>query len=326
VPVIASVTIVDESGRNLSGQTPEAFWISVSHAPLLGVGINCALGADAMRPYVEELASVSNVFVSCVPNAGLPNAFGGYDDTPEHMADVLSGFAREGFLNFAGGCCGTTPEHVRAIGEAVAPLAPHRPSSPPRFTRLSGLEPLTIRPDSNFILVGERTNVTGSSKFARLVKEGAYENALEVARSQVDGGANILDVNMDEGLLDSHRAMTTFLNLVATEPDIARLPIMVDSSKFSVIEAGLKCLQGKGVVNSISLKEGEEVFKEQARKIRSYGAAVIVMAFDETGQATAVDHKVAIAERAFRILTEEVGFPAEDVIFEPNVLTVATGL
>jgi len=326
VPVVASVTIVDESGRNLSGQTPEAFWISVSHAPLLGVGINCALGAGAMRPYVEELATVSNVLVSCVPNAGLPNAFGGYDDTPEYMAEVLSGFARDGFLNFAGGCCGTTPEHVRAIAEAVAPLAPHRPSSPARFTRLSGLEPLTIRPESNFILVGERTNVTGSKKFARLVKEGAYEQALEVARHQVEGGANILDVNMDEGLLDSERAMATFLNLVATEPDIARLPIMVDSSKFSVIEAGLKCLQGKGVVNSISLKEGEEVFKEQARKIRSYGAAVIVMAFDETGQATAVEHKVSIAERAFRILTEEVGFSPEDVIFDPNVLTVATGI
>jgi len=326
VPVVASVTIVDESGRNLSGQTPEAFWISVSHAPLLGVGINCALGAGAMRPYVEELASVSNVFVSCVPNAGLPNAFGGYDDSPEYMAEVLSGFAREGFLNFAGGCCGTTPEHVRAIAEAVASCAPHRPSSPPRFTRLSGLEPLTIRPDSNFILVGERTNVTGSKKFARLVKDGAHEQALEVARQQVDGGANILDVNMDEGLLDSERAMTTFLNLVATEPDIARLPIMVDSSKFSVIEAGLKCLQGKGVVNSISLKEGEAVFKEQARKIRSYGAAVIVMAFDETGQATTVEHKVSIAERAFRILTEEVGFSPEDVIFDPNVLTVATGI
>ncbi len=326
VPLIASVTIVDESGRNLSGQTPEAFWISVSHAPLFGVGINCALGAAAMRPYVEELASVSNVFVSCVPNAGLPNAFGGYDDTPEYMAGVLSGFAREGFLNFAGGCCGTTPEHVRAIADAVAALAPHRPSSPPPFTRLSGLEPLTIRPDSNFILVGERTNVTGSKKFARLVKEGAYEGALEVARNQVEGGANVLDVNMDEGLLDSEREMTTFLNLVATEPDIARLPIMVDSSKFSVIEAGLKCLQGKGVVNSISLKEGEEVFKAQARKIRSYGAAVIVMAFDETGQATRVEHKVSIAERAFRILTEEVGFPPEDVIFDPNVLTVATGI
>jgi 5-methyltetrahydrofolate--homocysteine methyltransferase len=326
VPVIASVTIVDESGRNLSGQTPEAFWISVSHAPLFGVGINCALGAGAMRPYVEELAAVSNVFVSCVPNAGLPNAFGGYDDTPEYMAEILSGFAREGFLNFAGGCCGTTPDHVRAIAESVASLAPHRPSSPPRYTRLSGLEPLTIRPDSNFILVGERTNVTGSKKFARLVKEGAYEQALEVARDQVEGGANILDVNMDEGLLDSERAMTTFLNLVATEPDIARLPIMVDSSKFSVIEAGLKCLQGKGVVNSISLKEGEEVFKAQARTIRSYGAAVIVMAFDETGQATAVEHKVSVAKRAYRILTEEVGFPPEDVIFDPNVLTVATGI
>ncbi len=229
-------------------------------------------------------------------------------------------------LLFAGGCCGTTPDHVRAIADRVAAAAPHRPSSPPRFTRLSGLEPLTIRPESNFILVGERTNVTGSVKFARLVKEGAYEKALEVARNQVEGGANILDVNMDEGLLDSEKVMTTFLNLVATEPDIARLPIMVDSSKFSVIEAGLKCLQGKGVVNSISLKEGEEVFKEQARKIRSYGAAVIVMAFDETGQATAVDHKVAIAERAFRILTEEVGFPPEDVIFDPNVLTIATGI
>ncbi len=326
IPVIASVTIVDESGRNLSGQTPEAFWISVSHAPLFAVGINCALGAGAMRPYVEELAKVSNVFVSSVPNAGLPNAFGGYDETPEYMAGILAGFAREGFLNFAGGCCGTTPAHTRAIAEAVSSLAPHRPASPPRYTRLSGLEPLTIRPDSNFILVGERTNVTGSRKFARLVKEGAYERALAVARDQVEGGANILDVNMDEGLLDSERAMTTFLNLVATEPDIARLPIMVDSSKFSVIEAGLKCLQGKGVVNSISLKEGEEVFREHARTIRSYGAALVVMAFDETGQATAVEHKVAIAERAFRILTEEVGFPPEDVIFDPNVLTVATGI
>jgi 5-methyltetrahydrofolate--homocysteine methyltransferase len=326
IPVIASMTVVDESGRNLSGQTPEAFWISVSHAPLFGVGINCALGAGAMRPYVEELAAVSNVFVSCAPNAGLPNAFGGYDDTPEYMAEILSGFAREGFLNIAGGCCGTTPEHIRAIAEAVSPFAPHRPSQPPRFTRLSGLEPLTIRPDSNFILVGERTNVTGSRLFARLVKDGAYEKALEVARNQVEGGANILDVNMDEGLLDSERAMTTFLNLVATEPDITRLPIMVDSSKFSVIEGGLKCLQGKGVVNSNSLKEGEEVFKEQARKVRSYGAAVIVMAFDETGQATTVEHKVRIAERAYRILTEEIGFPPEDVIFDPNVLTVATGI
>ncbi len=326
LPVIASVTIVDTSGRNLSGQTPEAFWISISHAPLFGVGINCALGPEAMRPYVEELARVSNLPVSCVPNAGLPNAFGGYDETPSQMAETLSELAREGFLNFAGGCCGSTPDHVREIAKAVAGVAPHVPSRPERFTRLSGLEPLTIRPDSNFILVGERTNVTGSRKFARLVQEGALEKALEVARNQVDGGANILDVNMDEGLLDSEKAMTTFLNLIASEPDIAKLPIMVDSSKFSVIEAGLKCLQGKGVVNSISLKEGEEIFKEHARKVRRYGAAVIVMAFDEKGQATSAEHKVAICERAYRILTEEVGFPPEDIIFDPNVLTIATGI
>jgi 5-methyltetrahydrofolate--homocysteine methyltransferase len=326
LPVISSVTVVDESGRNLSGQTPEAYWISVSHAPLFAVGINCSLGASSMRPYVEELARVSNVFVSCVPNAGLPNAFGGYDETPERTAETLSEFAREGFLNFAGGCCGTTPAHVEAIAEAVRPFAPHRPSEPPRFTRLSGLEPLTIRPESNFIVVGERTNVTGSRKFARLIKDGAFEQALEVARHQVEGGANILDVNMDEGLLDSEKAMTTFLNLVAGEPDIAKLPVMVDSSKFSVVVEGLKCLQGKGVVNSISLKEGEEVFQKQARRIRSFGAAVVVMAFDEKGQATEVDHKVAICQRAYRILTEEVGFPPEDIIFDPNVLTVATGI
>jgi 5-methyltetrahydrofolate--homocysteine methyltransferase len=326
LPVISSVTVVDESGRNLSGQTPEAYWISVSHAPLFAVGINCSLGASSMRPYVEELARVSSVFVSCVPNAGLPNAFGGYDETPEKTAETLSEFAREGFLNFAGGCCGTTPAHVEAIADAVRSLAPHRPSEPPRFTRLSGLEPLTIRPESNFIVVGERTNVTGSRKFARLIKDGAFEQALEVARHQVEGGANILDVNMDEGLLDSEKAMTTFLNLVAGEPDIAKLPVMVDSSKFEVVVEGLKCLQGKGVVNSISLKEGEEVFKKQARRIRSFGAAVVVMAFDEKGQATEVDHKVAICQRAYRILTEEVGFPPEDIIFDPNVLTVATGI
>jgi 5-methyltetrahydrofolate--homocysteine methyltransferase len=326
LPVIASVTIVDTSGRNLSGQTPEAFWISISHAPLFGVGINCALGPKAMRPYVEELARVSSLPVSCVPNAGLPNAFGGYDETPSQMAGTLSELAREGFLNFAGGCCGSTPDHVREIAEAVAGVPPHVPSRPERYTRLSGLEPLTLRPDSNFTLVGERTNVTGSRKFARLVKDGAYEQALEVARHQVEGGANILDVNMDEGLLDSEKAMTTFLNLIASEPDIAKLPIMVDSSKFSVIEAGLKCLQGKGVVNSISLKEGEEVFKAHAETVRRFGAAVVVMAFDEKGQATSPEHKVAISERAYRILTEEVGFPPEDIIFDPNVLTIATGI
>jgi 5-methyltetrahydrofolate--homocysteine methyltransferase len=326
LPLISSVTVVDESGRNLSGQTPEAYWISVSHAPLFAVGINCSLGAASMRPYVEELSRVSDVFVSCVPNAGLPNAFGGYDETPETTAGTLSEFAREGFLNLAGGCCGTTPAHIEAIAEAVRPFAPRRPSEPPRFTRLSGLEPLTIRPESNFIVVGERTNVTGSRKFARLIKEGAFEQALEVARQQVEGGANILDVNMDEGLLDSEKAMRTFLNLIAAEPDIAKLPVMVDSSKFSVVVEGLKCLQGKGVVNSISLKEGEEQFEKQARRIRTFGAAVVVMAFDEKGQATEVAHKVAICERAYRILTEEVGFPPEDIIFDPNVLTVATGI
>ena len=326
LPVIASVTIVDGSGRTLSGQTPEAFWISVEHAPLIGVGVNCALGPSAMRPYVEELATVSDIFVSSVPNAGLPNAFGGYDETPEQMATTLSDFAREGWLNFAGGCCGTTPDHIRAIAEAVTPHRPHRPSAHSPYTHLSGLEPLTLRPDSNFTLVGERTNVTGSRRFARLVKSGELEQALEVARHQVEGGANILDVNMDEGLLDSETMMTTFLSLIASEPDIARLPIMVDSSKFSVIEAGLKCLQGKSIVNSISLKEGEGVFLEQARKLHSYGAAVVVMAFDETGQATTVDRKVAVCERAFRLLTEQVGFRAEDIIFDPNVLTVATGM
>ena len=326
LPVISSVTIVDESGRNLSGQTPEAYWISVSHAPLLAVGLNCALGPSTMRPYVEELAAVSDVLMSCAPNAGLPNAFGGYDETPEQMAKTMGEYAREGWLNFAGGCCGTTPEHIAAIADAVADAPAHVPNGRSRFTKLSGLEPLTIRPESNFIVIGERTNVTGSRKFARLVKSGALEEALDVARDQVDGGANILDVNMDEGLLDSEKEMATFLNLITSEPDIARLPIMVDSSKFSVIEAGLKCLQGKSIVNSISLKEGEDVFKDQARTIRKYGASVVVMAFDEEGQATDTDRKVAICERAFRILTDDIGFPAQDIVFDPNVLTVATGM
>ena len=326
LPLVASVTIVDESGRTLSGQTPEAFWISVAHAPLLGISINCSLGPEAMRPYVEELAKVSSVYMSCFPNAGLPNAFGEYEETPEQMASTLGEFAKAGWLNIVGGCCGTTPEHIHAITDAVSTATPHVRSTPEHFTRLSGLEPLTIRPDSNFILIGERTNVTGSRKFARLIKTGAFEEALEVARHQVEGGANILDVNMDEGLLDSAALMTKFLNLVATEPEIARLPIVVDSSKFSVIEAGLETLQGKGVVNSISLKEGEETFKYQARRIHDYGAAVVVMAFDETGQATSVDKKVAICERAFRILKHEIGFAPEDIIFDPNVLTIATGI
>ncbi len=326
VPVVASFTITDRSGRTLSGQTPEAAWISLSHGGLLGIGINCALGAELMRPHIEELARVAPVFVGCHPNAGLPNEFGGYDETPEHMAALLGDFARQGWLNLAGGCCGTNPEHIRAIAEAVAGVAPRRPPEVEPRTRLSGLEPLTIRPDSNFIMVGERTNVTGSRAFARLIREENYEAALAVARQQVEGGANLLDVNMDEGLLDSEAAMTRFLNLIAAEPDIARLPIMIDSSKWSVLEAGLKCIQGKGVVNSISLKEGPTEFERQARLIRRYGAAVVVMAFDEQGQAASAERKVAILDRAYRLLTESVGFPPEDLVFDPNILTVGTGI
>ncbi len=326
LPVIASVTIVDESGRNLSGQTTEAFWISVSHASLFGVGINCALGASNMRPYVEELASVSSVHISCVPNAGLPNALGSYDETPSTMAETLASFAKEGWLNFAGGCCGTTPEHISAIAESLKEHQPHQLSQSPKYTQLSGLEPLKIRRESNFIVIGERTNVTGSRKFARLIKTGSLEQAVEVARQQVEGGANILDINMDEGLLNSEVVMKEYLNLINAEPDIARLPIMIDSSKFSVIEAGLKCLQGKSLVNSISLKEGEEQFSKQAYKIHKYGAAVVVMAFDEKGQATETEHKVAICERAYQILTKKVGFLPQDIVFDPNVLTIATGI
>jgi 5-methyltetrahydrofolate--homocysteine methyltransferase len=326
VPVLASVTITDRSGRTLSGQTVEAAWISIANHDLLTVGLNCALGPEQMRPHLEELASVAPRFIHCYPNAGLPNELGGYDLDPETMADVLGGFAREGWLNIVGGCCGTTAEHIRAIASAVEGVAPHVPAERSPYTQLSGLEPLTIRPDSNFIMVGERTNVTGSRRFARLVKAGELDRALEVARQQVRGGANVLDVNMDEGLLDSVEAMTTFLNLVASEPEIARIPIMLDSSEFAVIEAGLKCLQGKGIVNSISLKGGEEEFRNQARLIRWYGAGVVVMAFDEAGQATTVERKVEIAERAYDILTREVGFDPEDIILDPNILTVATGI
>ena len=326
VPVMASLTIVDRSGRTLSGQTLEAAWISIEHADLTTVGLNCALGSADMEPHLEELARVAPRRIHCYPNAGLPNAFGGYDETPESMAATLGRFARLGWLNVVGGCCGTTDAHVRAIAEAVAGVAPHRPAQVPRYTRLSGLEPLTLRPDSNFTMIGERTNVTGSRKFARLVRAGEFEPALDVARDQAEGGANVLDVNMDEGLLDSENAMRTFLNLLGSEPAIARLPVMIDSSKWSVLEAGLQCLQGKAIVNSLSLKEGEDEFRRRAELVRRYGAAVVVMAFDERGQATAAAHKVAIARRAFRILVEEVGFPPEDVIFDPNVLTVATGI
>jgi 5-methyltetrahydrofolate--homocysteine methyltransferase len=326
VPVMVSVTIVDQSGRTLSGQTAEAFWNSIAHADVFSVGINCALGAKQMRPFVEELSRVAPVYFSCYPNAGLPNAFGGFDETPEIMSADLHDFAASGWVNLVGGCCGTTPAHIRAIGEAVRGLKPREIPAPEPFTRLSGMEPLTIRPDTNFVNVGERTNVTGSPKFSKLILAGAYEDALAVARQQVEGGAQILDVNMDEGLLDSERAMVRFLNLVAAEPDIARIPVMVDSSKWSVLEAGLKCLQGKGVVNSISLKEGEEAFRQQARLVRRYGAAVIVMAFDEQGQAADVERRVSILSRAYRILTEEVGFPPQDIVFDPNILTVATGM
>jgi 5-methyltetrahydrofolate--homocysteine methyltransferase len=326
IPVIASLTITDQSGRTLSGQTLEAAWVSISHAPLLAVGLNCALGATQMTPFLEELQRTAPLPISCYPNAGLPNAFGAYDETPEQMAATMREFAREGWVNIAGGCCGTTPDYIEAIAAAVAGLTPHKPVSPQPFLQLSGLEPLTIRPDSNFIVIGERTNVTGSKRFARLVAAGDLEGALAVARDQVAGGANVLDVNFDEGLLDSEGTMTTFLRLIGSEPSIAKLPIMVDSSKWSVLEAGLVCLQGKGIVNSISLKEGEEVFQRQARTIRRHGAAVVVMAFDEQGQAATAERKIAIAKRAFGILTKEVGFPAQDIVFDPNVLTVATGI
>ncbi len=326
VPVMASVTVPDRSGRTLSGQTVEAFWLSISHANLLSVGINCSLGGEEMRPYLEALAQVAPVYVSCYPNAGLPNEFGEYDESPDHTAGILADFASEGWLNMVGGCCGTTPDHIRAIGDAVRDEAPRMPSGPPAFSRYSGLEPLEIYPDSTFIMIGERTNITGSPRFARLIKKGDFEGAVEVARQQVEGGANLIDVNMDEGLLDSKEAMARFLKLIAAEPDIARVPVVVDSSDFEVIEAGLKCVQGKGVVNSISLKEGEEAFKAQARKVRRYGAAVVIMAFDEEGQATTVERKAHIAERAYGILTGEVGMDPTDLIFDPNILTVATGI
>ncbi len=326
VPVMVSATITDKSGRTLSGQTVEAFWTSIAHFKPFSVGLNCALGADMMRAYVEELAQLADCHTSCVPNAGLPNAFGGYDETPEQMAAVLADYARQGWLGFVGGCCGTTPEHITAIAKAVEGVRPRAPSSPTPYLRLSGLEALVVRPESNFIVIGERTNVTGSRKFQRLIKSGELEAAVDVARHQVQGGANILDVNMDEGLLDSKQAMTTFLNLIGSEPDIARLPVMVDSSDFSVITAGLACLQGKGVVNSLSLKEGEQKFLEQAGIVRRFGAAVVVMAFDEQGQATSAARRVEILSRAYALLTEKAGFPPDDIIFDPNVLTLATGI
>jgi 5-methyltetrahydrofolate--homocysteine methyltransferase len=326
VPVMISGTITDQSGRTLSGQTTEAFFNSISHARPLSVGLNCALGAKDLRGYIQELSRISPSWVSIHPNAGLPNEMGGYDETPEYTSRILKEFADAGFLNIVGGCCGTTPAHIRAIAEAVRGVKPRvRPVLDSRL-RLSGLEPLTIGPDSNFVNIGERTNVTGSAKFRTLILEGKYDEALTVARQQVEAGAVIIDINFDEAMLDAEEAMKTFLNLAAGEPAIARVPVMIDSSKWKVIETGLKCLQGKGIVNSISMKEGEEAFIRQATLVRRYGAAVIVMAFDEQGQADTVERKVSICERAYRILTERVGFAPEDIIFDPNIFAIATGI
>ena len=326
LPVSVSGTITDASGRTLSGQTTEAFWISVKHANLTSIGLNCALGAKDMRPYLETLSNVAHTWVSVYPNAGLPNAFGGYDETPVMMADDIEDFCKSGFVNIVGGCCGTTPDHIREFSRVAEK---YKPRTKPRripFMQLSGLEPVTMTAESNFMNVGERTNVTGSAKFLKLIKEDKYEDALAVALDQVQGGAQVIDVNMDEGMLDGEDAMQRFLNLTASEPDIARVPVMIDSSKFHIIEAGLKCLQGKGIVNSISLKGGEEDFVKQAELIRISGAAVIVMAFDEKGQADNYERRIEICERSYRILVDKVGFPPEDIIFDPNIFPVATGM
>jgi len=326
LPVMISGTITDLSGRTLSGQTPTAFWHSVRHARPLSVGLNCALGAAAMRPHIAELSGIADTLVCAYPNAGLPNEMGEYDETPEQMAAQVAGFAREGLVNIVGGCCGSTYDHIRAIARAVEGLAPRALPEGDHLMRLSGLEPFTLTSDIPFVNVGERTNVTGSARFRKLITNADYAAALDVARDQVENGAQIIDINMDEGLIDSKQAMIEFLNLIAAEPDIARVPVMIDSSKWEVIEAGLKCVQGKAVVNSISMKEGEETFLEQARLCRAYGAAVVVMAFDETGQADTEARKVDICTRAYRLLTEKVGFPPEDIIFDPNIFAVATGI
>ncbi len=327
MPVMISGTITDQSGRTLSGQTTEAFWISVAHCKnILSIGLNCALGASQMRPFIQEMARIANVPVSAHPNAGLPNAFGEYDESPETMGKIIWDFLRSGFLNIVGGCCGTTPDHIREIAKVAANFKPREIPTQEPFMRLSGLEPLIVRPDTNFLNVGERTNVTGSRKFAKLIKEENYEEAVSIAADQVEGGAQIIDINFDEGMLDSEASMKKFVNLISAEPDIAKLPFMIDSSKWSVIEQGLKCLQGKGVVNSISLKEGEESFIRQAKEVLRYGAAVIVMAFDETGQADSYERRIAICERAYRILVDKVGFAPQDIIFDPNILTIGTGI
>ena len=326
LPIMISGTITDASGRTLSGQTTEAFWNSVRHANPISVGLNCALGAKELRPYLEELSSKADTYVSAHPNAGLPNAFGEYDESAAQTAELVAEFAQSGFVNIVGGCCGTTREHIRAIAEAVKDIAPRQIPDIPKACRLSGLEPFTIDRNSLFVNVGERTNITGSAKFARLIREENYTEALEVALQQVEAGAQVIDINMDEGMLDSKATMVTFLNLIAGEPDISRVPIMLDSSKWDIIEAGLKCIQGKGIVNSISMKEGVEEFKAHARLCKRYGAAVVVMAFDETGQADTAARKKEICQRSYDILVNEVGFPPEDIIFDPNIFAVATGI
>ncbi|MEM7646524.1 MAG: methionine synthase, partial [Pseudomonadota bacterium] len=331
LPLILSATITDKSGRTLSGQTIEAFWNSVRHANPLAVGMNCAFGANELKPYIRELSEIADCYVSCYPNAGLPNPLAetGYDETPEHTSEALLDMVQNGYVNLVGGCCGTTPDHINAIKQKTQELSPRTLVSPQKKMRLSGLEPYnfdTIENSQNFIMVGERTNVTGSPKFRRLITEGDYEGGLEIARQQVENGANIIDINFDEGMIDGEKAMERFLRLVGSEPDISKVPIMVDSSKWSVLEQGLKNIQGKAIVNSISLKEGEDAFKDQAHALMEYGAAVIVMAFDEKGQAASKDDKIRICQRAYKILTEDVGFPPEDIVFDPNVLTVATGI
>ncbi|RKX40111.1 MAG: methionine synthase, partial [Verrucomicrobia bacterium] len=344
IPVMVSVTITDQSGRTLSGQTPTAFWYSIEHARPISVGINCALGAEDMRPYIEELAELVPCYISIYANAGLPNAFGGYDDTPEEMAAVYEDFAKNGYANIYGGCCGTTPDHIRAMADAVKkhPLRPlrgqsynlmiseeslnYRTDPSCGFPHFSGLEPLRITPEMNLVMVGERTNITGSPKFARLIREGDLEAALQIARQQVENGANIIDINMDEGLIDSEAMMVKFLNLIASEPDICKVPIMIDSSKWEIIEAGLKCIQGKGIVNSISMKEGEDLFREHARKIQRYGAGMVVMAFDEKGQADTTERRIEICTRAYNILVNELGIEPTNIIFDPNVFPVGTGM
>ncbi|HUP99510.1 MAG TPA: homocysteine S-methyltransferase family protein, partial [Aeromicrobium sp.] len=324
-PVVISGTITDASGRTLTGQVTEAFWNSVSHAEPLIVGLNCSLGGKELRPYVAELARVADCFVHAYPNAGLPNAFGEYDEQPAETADILSEFVSSGLVNVVGGCCGTTPDHIRAISEAVNRPARTQGDAEPAM-HLSGLEPLTIDEDTLFVNVGERTNITGSAKFRNLIRDGDYDTALVVARQQVEAGAQVIDVNMDEGMIDGVAAMRQFLRLIASEPDISRVPVMIDSSKWEVIEEGLRNVQGKSIVNSISLKEGEDAFLARARLVRRYGAAAVVMAFDEAGQADTAERKFAICERSYRLLTEQAGFPPEEIIFDPNIFAIATGI